>query len=58
MGWMYYALLKKDVFVETIVHSKNRIIPVTVIWYNDVEQRWGESNIEWFSPPREKGHQR
>ena len=58
MGWMYYAILRKDVFVATIVHSKNLIIPVTAIWYNDDEKRWAESNIEWFSPPREKGHQR
>lgn len=55
MGWMYYILLEKDVFVSKVSSSRLRDSEVYfALWYNDEMHKWMESNLEHFRPPREK----
>ena len=55
MGWMFYVLFKKDVFVAKVSSYKLRDSEIHfAVWFNEERQKWEESNLEYFRPPVEK----
>ena len=53
MGWLYFTLRKKDVFVSGIetIQENNMLVAV---WWNDEEQAWKCDYLKFFQPPQEK----
>ena len=53
MGWLYFTLRKKDVFVSGIetIQEKDMLVAV---WWNDEEQAWECDCLKFFQPPQEK----
>lgn len=53
MGWMYYTLRQKDVFVSGIV-----LLPLdnylVAVWWDSNEMAWVRDDIMYFQPPKEK----
>lgn len=55
MGWMYYTLWEKDVFVSNVTSYRScGGVMHYALWYNEPMQEWVESNLAYFRPPREK----
>ena len=55
MGWMYYTLWEKDVFVSNVTSYRSCGGGMHyALWYNEAMQEWVESNLAYFRPPREK----
>lgn len=55
MGWMYYTLWGKDVFVSNVISFRScEVVTHSAVWYNEAMQEWVESNLAYFRPPREK----
>lgn len=57
MGWLYYTLWGKDVFVSNVTSyrlSLSDVVTHSALWYNEDKQEWVESNLEYFRPPKDK----
>ena len=63
MGWLYYTLWEKDVFVSNVTSFRScDVVTHSALWYNEEIQEWVESNImgwvsnelRYFQPPKEK----
>ena len=57
MGWLYYTLLEKDVFVSNVTSYRLwscDVVTHSALWYDELKQEWVESNLAYFRPPKEK----
>ena len=55
MGWLYYTLWEKDVFVSNVTSFRSCDgVTHYALWYNEAMQEWEESNLTYFRPPEEK----
>ena len=55
MGWMYYTLLKQDVFVVKILETRMRDENIYfALYFSKESQRWEVSGLDNFLPPKEK----
>ena len=51
MGWMYFTLKKKDVFVS-MIGAVDVTMGTRVVWWDDYEQTWKTDCLRFFQPPR------
>ena len=55
MGWLYYTISEKDVFVSNVTSFRScGVITHRALWYDEAMQEWVESNLAYFRPPKEK----
>ena len=54
MGWMYFTLKEKDVFVAGIATPQHLNNMLMAVWWDSNEMAWKSDNLKYFQPPQEK----